>query len=325
MASNNENEEQVSSNLANLVEPADAKTRARTVAKRRPPQIEAPPIHAEIDNSIIRKLIAARSIGHAPIAPRLDFVITYAELGVYFGQLYDDLILLIFPGNAPQDLITRANFINVCNYLVCMRVQHVRRVVLNIQPTHGVVANRPNMLVPTALARVLRGLGTALKLNSAVEVFPIVPEHVAFTAQQREVLRDEPLSERAGAILAALAAHPGEAVKMIEEPVINQFTRFTVLMHRRGANYVVEIGNDVVAEHPWYIHGVLDRRDHVAADSPQAIIVTFDPQPSRDELLMAAIIQRGFDGQLNNGPGILVESDPIMNIFGVRALFNTAC
>lgn len=326
MASDNIDPDTIRQNLTDLVEPADKKSRAfREPEQRQPPKPVRPTILAEVDNSIISRLIAARTIGHAPIAPRIDFLVEYANLVPFFNQMYDDLVFLIFPNVPPPNLITQHQFTAVCNWLVCMKIQHVRRTVLNIQPRHGVVEYRPNMPVPTALARVLSGLGTATKLKDSLEVFPYVEEYRAFTVEEANELAQHPLSHVSAAIIAAANNDENEAVKLIDNETLLRFTRFVSLMHRRGANFVSTLGHEVVAQHPWYIHGVLEQRNVIANESPTVIVVTFDIAPSPDEILIAAIIQRGFNGIIENGPGLLVETDPITNVLGARTTFNTAC
>lgn len=318
--------ESISENLIDLVEPADAKSKAVEPRKRPFPPPDRPVRHHEPRDSILNAIISARTLGMAPISRRQDFIITYNYLNDYFNQLYEDLIDLIFPTlPAPPNIIPVDDFVAVCKWLVCMRVQYVQRRNYNVLPRYRTIDYRPTFLVPTPLARVLRGLGSCMKMLGAVECAPNVGQARAYTAEEIRTLNADPAAPEALRLIAAIHADPDEVIKVVDEAVILSFTRFVALMHRRGTNYVDSMGDDPNTDHPWYVHGVLRNNVDVANNVATVTIVTFDTNIQPEEALIAAVVQRQFNGQLANGPGIIVESDPITDALGLRSVFNTSC
>lgn len=318
--------EQPSENLRDLVEPADAKTKV-VETRKRPFPTPAPPLHREEHrDSIFSTFLAARTLGMNPIARRQDFLINYGHLEHYFTQLYVDLLDLIFPTQpAPPNIITEQQFVDTCKWLVCMRIQYVQRRKYNIVPRYATVEYRPTFLVPTPLARVLRGLGSVMKMNGAVECAPSVGQARSYTAEEIRTMELDPLRADALALRNVVLQDPDELVKRIEDEVVASFTRFVSLMHRRGTSYVECLGDDPNAVCPWYLHGVLRNNVDPATGQTTVVVVSFDTLATPEDLLVAAIIQRQFNGQLVNGPGILIESDPITDALGLRSTFNTAC
>lgn len=326
MSHNTTPPEQLTENLRDLVEPADAKSKATQPRKRPFPAATAPPKRETYKDNIFQHFIAARTLGFTPTARRQDFLITYASLEDYFEQLHVDLIDLIFPTQpVPPNIITQDLFVRVCKWLVCMRIQYVQRRNYNIIPRYTKVEYRPTFLVPTPLARVLKGLGSCSKMHGAIECAPSIGQARAFTPEELRQIELDPQSHESVALRAAIIGDPDEAVKAVTADEIMQFTRFVALMHRRGTSFVESLGDDAESRCPWYLHGVLRNNIDVANNVSAVTVVTFDTTPSPEEVLIAAIVQRRFNGAIANGPGIVMETDPITNVLGLRTTFNTAC
>lgn len=105
------------------------------------------------------------------VHPRVYRVLQRNELDIYSSTLYQSLLRALYPDGAFNDryVITMANFQSVVQYILHARVHYIygnatgRRV-------EGRIPFTRNMLMPTALARIINQYGQVVVYDGMIEV-----------------------------------------------------------------------------------------------------------------------------------------------------------
>lgn len=262
--------------------------------------MDHPNAHADSGGSVYRSNQYAYFISCAPLMHlRVPLTVIDVNLALFdpvLTAMYDAFKHTCYASASQFIPITLANFIRVCRLCIKARIDFVYMRQTGARAHDRVNINQaPDM--PRCLAEMVNGIGFLTAWNGFSEICPHAIQEV------------EELNDRAARTPANIV---GQFTLFVKNIAKKGFTTLTPLSRTEdGTRYWVMQARDLVVAQPRTAEGnaeIVNCRTQIDSSTP-------------GDIMLAAIVQNGFDGNIAPMNFFVYESDPITGIQAIRTKF----
>lgn len=262
----------------------------------RRPTYSTPPRKMAHNSSGINVLIETTKGIPTPVRNTLYMVLDSETLAPYFASIRTSLLNVVYNGDVePDNTITEAQWITVCRWLTKARCDTIYSKLAG-ERRAGRISLPTEFTVPKALSDIINGIGVISVAQSAIIVCP----------------EPEPQPQEQGQQLNIICN-------------MNMRNAFTHLVHLAEKRGFINTGRISMAAEgtAWWMIAPYDSVGQVAGQNTDVVrVYSFFPEFTPADVMLAAIVRRGYNGLTQHDVALNWASDAIRGCNSLRDEFN---